>query len=109
MTDKKSTPLSSPALSHEEYASHLNEHIVSPGGSSRSEHKEMPNRAMTDMSEKEIREAYGEHGPGIDHNIPQRDAVQARPDLWWSRMRHMAREPLSEFFGVFILVLFGDG
>ncbi len=61
------------------------------------------------MSEKEIREAYGEHGPGIDHDIPQQDAVQARPDLWWSRMRHIAREPLSEFFGVFILILFGDG
>lgn len=61
------------------------------------------------MSEKEIQEAYGEHGPGIDHEIPQKDAIPARPDLWWSRMRHQFREPLSEFFGVFILILFGDG
>jgi aquaglyceroporin related protein len=45
----------------------------------------------------------------IDHKIPQDEAVQAEPDLLWSRIRHTIREPLSEFFGVFILILFGDG
>jgi aquaglyceroporin related protein, other eukaryote len=30
-------------------------------------------------------------------------------DLWWSRVKLALREPLAEFFGVFILVLFGDG
>ena len=53
--------------------------------------------------------AYAEHGPGIDHQIPQEDVKEAKPDLWWSRTRHMLREPFSEFFGVFILILFGDG
>jgi hypothetical protein len=107
MADKKAL-LSSPAISHDESTKHLNDHTSSPADSSHSGQRGIP-RALTAMSEKEIREAYGEHGPGIDHNIPQQDAVQARPDLWWSRMRHIAREPLSEFFGVFILVLFGDG
>ena len=36
-------------------------------------------------------------------------AVQSNPDLAWSKFRHQFREPLSEFFGVFILILFGDG
>ena len=54
-------------------------------------------------------DTYAEHGPGIDHKIPQEDAKEAKPDLWWSRTRHILREPLSEFFGVFILILFGDG
>ena len=54
--------------------------------------------------------AYAEHGPGIDHHIhPQEDVLQARPELWWSGMRHKFREPLAEFFGVFIMILFGDG
>lgn len=53
--------------------------------------------------------AFAEHGPIIDHKIPQADAVQQQPDLTWSRIRHFMREPFSEFFGVFILILFGDG
>jgi len=50
-----------------------------------------------------------EHGPLVDHQIPQADAVPQRPDLWWSRVRAYCQEPFSEFFGVFILILFGDG
>jgi aquaglyceroporin related protein len=52
---------------------------------------------------------YAEHGAGIDHKIDQEFVVKQRPDLWWSRQRAAFREPLSEFFGVFILILFGDG
>lgn len=52
---------------------------------------------------------HEEHGPVIDHQITQDKAVPARPDLWWSRQRHRLREPLAEFFGVFIMILFGDG
>ena len=52
---------------------------------------------------------YGEHGPLVDHHGPQEEVVQAEPDLWWSRVRHKLREPFSEFFGVFILIMFGDG
>lgn len=52
---------------------------------------------------------HAEHGALIDHIVPQDDVIEAMPDLWWSRVRHTLREPLSEFFGVFILILFGDG
>lgn len=30
-------------------------------------------------------------------------------DLLWSRIRLTMREPFAEFFGTFIMVLFGDG
>ena len=53
--------------------------------------------------------AHAEHGPLIDHKIPQAEAIEAEPDLLWSRIRRFMREPFSEFFGVFILILFGDG
>lgn len=43
---------------------------------------------------------YAEHGAPIDHHGPQEEVVQAQPELAWSRIRHMLREPLSEFFGV---------
>lgn len=32
-----------------------------------------------------------------------------QPELTWSRIRYTLREPIAEFFGVFILILFGDG
>lgn len=98
MVETKAASMPSPAISHDEFAAHLNNHAES----SHSAHKDA-------LSEKEIQDAYEEHGAGIDHKIPQEEAVQARPDLWWSRTRHNFREPLSEFFGVFILILFGDG
>ena len=53
--------------------------------------------------------AFAEHGPLVDHKIPQDDVVKAMPDLAWSRIRQYMREPFSEFMGVFILILFGDG
>ena len=53
--------------------------------------------------------AHAEHGALIDHKIVQDDAVEAFPDLWWSRVRHTCREGFAEFMGVFILILFGDG
>jgi aquaglyceroporin related protein len=85
MTENKIS-LKSPTVSHKEHVHHLGGH--SSGSDSI---------------------AYAEHGPGIDHKVPQEEAVQAEPDLLWSRIRHQLREPLSEFFGVFILILFGDG
>lgn len=30
-------------------------------------------------------------------------------DLWWSRVRLSMKEPFAEFWGVFFMVLFGDG
>ena len=51
--------------------------------------------SKVDMQEQ----PHAEHGPLVDHKIPQDDVVQAQPDLAWSRMRHILREPLSEFFG----------
>jgi aquaglyceroporin related protein, other eukaryote len=59
--------------------------------------------------ESTTRRLHTEHGALIDHIVPQGDVIEAMPDLWWSRVRYRLREPLSEFFGVFILILFGDG
>lgn len=53
--------------------------------------------------------AYAEHGALVDHHGPQENAIPASPELAWSRIRKFLRDPLSEFFGVFILILFGDG
>ncbi|EMD00761.1 hypothetical protein BAUCODRAFT_182343 [Baudoinia panamericana UAMH 10762] len=40
--------------------------------------------------------------------IEEHDTAE-HSDLWWSKIRLILREPLLEFFGTFILVLFGDG
>ena len=52
---------------------------------------------------------HAEHGPLVDHKIPQEDAVPSHPDLLWPKIRRACREPFAEFFGVFILIMFGDG
>jgi aquaglyceroporin related protein len=52
---------------------------------------------------------HAEHGPPIDHIGPEFEVIESHPQLPWSRLRHRFREPLSEFFGTFILILFGDG
>ena len=53
---------------------------------------------------------HAEHGPLVDHKIPIEDEViEAHPDLAWSRIRHTLREPFAEFWGTFILIMFGDG
>lgn len=60
-------------------------------------------------SEAEMQAPHAEHGPTIDHKISNENVIQARPDITWSRVRAKLREPLAEFFGVFILIMFGDG
>lgn len=72
------------------------------------EHLDVPGADRRRTSVQDV-PAFAEHGPLVDHKIPQADAVQQEPDLLWSRIRHFLREPLSEFFGVFILIMFGDG
>ena len=58
-----------------------------------------------------LRAEHAEHGAPIDHKVfPQEEILNARDnDLAWSRIRHQYRDYLSEFFGTFILLLFGDG
>lgn len=75
------------------------------------DHQETSSR-MTDNSSKDFTPnplPLQEHGPVIDHKIPQEDAVPSHPELLWPRIRRQYREYLSEFFGTFILLLFGDG
>jgi aquaglyceroporin related protein len=60
-------------------------------------------------SNKDSELGYAEHGPGIDHQMTQENAVQSNPKLLWSRIRHVMREPFAEFLGTFIMILFGDG
>lgn len=50
--------------------------------------------------------------PGIQvasYKPPKIGKPQDPNKFWWSRVRNTLREPFSEFFGTFILVLFGDG
>lgn len=37
------------------------------------------------------------------------DGVEEREKLLWTRIRHFCREPFAEFFGVMIMIMFGDG
>ncbi|CAD0087751.1 unnamed protein product [Aureobasidium vineae] len=48
---------------------------------------------------------------GLHPHAPIAEEHDATPysSLWWSKVRLALREPFAEFFGVMILVLFGDG
>lgn len=46
---------------------------------------------------------------GLTPEAPIVEGHEAHPSLAWPRLRVILREPFAEFFGTFILVLFGDG
>lgn len=74
------------------------------------EHKEYGFDSRVSASSSPVSsQPYSEHGPGIDIELPHHKFTEAEPDLWWSHVRHQLREPFSEFFGVFVIILFGDG
>jgi aquaglyceroporin related protein len=83
--EKDILSLSSPTLSRDNHAKSLD--------------------CTSSSSERE----YEPHIPYQDSQRAQDVALPAHPDLWWSRTRHLLREPLSEFFGVFVIILFGNG
>ena len=83
--EKDILSLPSPTLSHENHAKNLDR--------------------TSSSSERE----YEPHIPYQDSQRAQDVALPAHPDLWWSRTKHLLREPLSEFFGVFVIILFGNG
>lgn len=55
------------------------------------------------------RSAYEEHGPGIDHEIPQEHETPSHPELKWPKIRKYLQAPFCEFWGTFMIVMFGDG
>ena len=46
---------------------------------------------------------------GLDSEAPILDEHHGHHHLTWSSVRVILREPFAEFFGVFIMILFGDG
>lgn len=56
------------------------------------------------------RRPYGEHGALIDRSMTAEE-ISGKPTryLLWPRIRRALREPLGEFMGVFIMIMFGDG
>lgn len=46
---------------------------------------------------------------GLEPEPPIVDSHDVHEHLTWSSVRFMFREPFAEFFGVFIMVLFGNG
>ena len=53
-----------------------------------------------------------EHGPPIDnalHREKYEEDFSHHNKLWWERVRHHLRDPVAEFLGCFIMILFGDG
>ena len=53
-----------------------------------------------------IRRKLGLHGRTP---INEEHAVGAHTELLWGRIRAVLREPLAEFWGVFFMILFGNG
>lgn len=55
---------------------------------------------------------FAETGPTINRSKTREAFTKnksSNPGLTWPRIRHMLREPFSEFLGTFILIMFGDG
>lgn len=57
----------------------------------------------------EIRKARGTLGLHPHAPIDEEHQGEERQELFWSRVRIVLREPFAEFWGVVIMVLFGNG
>lgn len=55
---------------------------------------------------------HAEHGVLIDNKLKQaeeEEEYQHHKDLLWTRIRHYMRDPVMEFMGTCIMIIFGDG
>jgi hypothetical protein len=93
---------------HKEHNEHLNGSATG-SNSPQSLYFENPKLKEISHDQAHVPNVQAEHGPLVDSSRHPIDEVAARPDLWWARTRAMMIEPFSEFFGVFIMILFGDG
>ncbi|CAI6322595.1 unnamed protein product [Periconia digitata] len=62
-----------------------------------------------DKSSTTLRRSRTLLGLSPDAPLLEDDDYHERQKLWWSRVRIAMREPFAEFWGVVIMVLFGDG
>lgn len=91
--DRFASPTTLPDVEHREHADNLT--ITSSG------------RVTKASSQLEkTRSALGLH-PSAP--VAEEHDLAEHSELWWSKLRLTLREPFAEFFGVFIMVLFGDG
>jgi hypothetical protein len=67
--------------------------------------------AVVYLQEKEQEPSvpYVEHGPAIDRLPETKAKIPMNPGLGWPRVRHLFREPIAEFLGTFMILMFGDG
>ena len=50
-------------------------------------------------------------GLAAEHPVDEEHSILTveRHNLWWPRVRSILREPFAEFWGTFVMILFGDG
>jgi hypothetical protein len=70
----------------------------------------------TEISEKSVKEIEHQHNLssvrthlGLDREAPVLDEHDDYLHSRWCAVRYVLREPLAEFFGTFIMILFGNG
>ncbi|KAK6385348.1 hypothetical protein LTR65_009162 [Meristemomyces frigidus] len=67
-------------------------------------HDPDPNKTSSHLQNTRLRLGLHPTAPVIEEHD-----LAAHNDWWWPRIRLTLKEPFAEFFGVFIMVLFGDG
>ncbi|EEQ34931.1 glycerol channel [Microsporum canis] len=79
------------------------------GPLSRGSTEKGPNSPSLDGGNPLIHAFTGQSKVPLRSNIIVEDEIQPAEELLWPKIRTKLREPFAEFFGVFILILFGDG
>lgn len=108
------------------YSNHLNDasHAVGGGPSLRnkpSQHEEAhltDSQARQSMGDTSVTQREIDHHStlqnvrakiGLQEDAPILEGHEVHHNLAWSSVRVVLREPFAEFFGVFIMILFGNG
>ncbi|QYS98710.1 Aquaglyceroporin [Trichoderma simmonsii] len=62
-----------------------------------------------DLKNRQVKSSLSQDGISKDQHVTMNIIVSEEQTTAWFKFRKVMREPFSEFFGVMILVLFGDG
>lgn len=95
----------------DEHQHHEFSPILSPEALAKipTEHSTTSNGAVSHKTSSTLRKTRSALGLHPDAPIAEEDDVHERQQLLWSKVKVVLREPFAEFWGVVIMILFGDG
>ena len=92
-------------------ATQLNGAPQSPTNHQRDHHQDHHHLSLRPDHRRELAKFRARIGLDAEHPVDEEHSLltMQHHKLWWPRVRTIFREPFAEFWGTFVMILFGDG